>query len=183
MTTNDRQKYEHFYCLIERHRSLIERLCMHRSSGDSRYCAELLQECYITIWKHEKQISADMPLRKESFWVYWLCRSAFSRLRFLHRTHLHIPIEEQMADTIADTEAWTSVGTVDTALLHDYIETLSKVLSPYERRAVELMAEGYTVNEMSQELGIKPHSVIQLRYRIIAKLRHHYNPEKKDKKE
>ena len=53
MTTNDRQKYEHFYCLIERHRSLIERLCMHRSSGDSRFCDELRKECCITIWKHE----------------------------------------------------------------------------------------------------------------------------------
>ena len=53
MTTNDRQKYEHFYCLIERHRSLIERMCMQRSSGDSRYCDELRKECCISIWKHE----------------------------------------------------------------------------------------------------------------------------------
>ena len=28
MTTNDRLKYEHFYGLIERHKALIERLCM-----------------------------------------------------------------------------------------------------------------------------------------------------------
>lgn len=55
MTTNDRQKYEHFYGLIERHKALIERLCMRRASGDIRYCAELRQECYINIWKHERQ--------------------------------------------------------------------------------------------------------------------------------
>jgi RNA polymerase sigma factor (sigma-70 family) len=169
MTTNDRLKYEYFYGLIERHKALIERLCMRRSSGDSYHCAELRQECYITIWKHEKQISTDISPLQETLWVYWLCRSAFSRLRFLHRTHLYIPLDENMADTIANPD--------DPSMLRDYIESLSSVLNPHERRAVELMAEGYTPDEMARELGIKPHSAVQLRYRIIAKLRQYYRPD------
>lgn len=171
MIINDRQKYEHFYGLIERHKALIESLCMRRASGDSRYCAELRQECYISIWKHEKQISADISPLQETLWVYWLCRSAFSRLRFLHRTHLYIPLDENMADTLADSD--------DPSMLRDYIESLASVLNPHERRAVELMAEGYTPDEMARELGIKPHSAIQLRYRIIAKLRNYYRTENK----
>lgn len=170
MIINDRQKYEHFYGLIERHKALIESLCMRRASGDSRYCVELRQECYITIWKHEKQISADIHPLQETLWVYWRCRSAFSRLRFLHRTHLYIPLDENMADTIA---------APDEGNLREYIESLSSVLNPHERRAVELMAEGYTPDEMARELGIKPHSAIQLRYRIIAKLRNYYRTENK----
>ena len=166
MTKNDRQKYEHFYGLIERHKALIERLCMRRASGDSRYCAELRQECYISIWKHEKQISADISRMQETLWVYWLCRSAFSRLRFLQRTHLYIPLDENMASTHADAD--------NLMPLRDRIESLAAVLNPHERQAVELMAEGYTPDEMARELGIKPHSAIQLRYRIIAKLRQHY---------
>ena len=171
MTTNDRQKYEHFYGLIERHKALIESLCMRRASGDSRYCAELRQECYISIWKHEKQISADIHPLQETLWVYWLCRSAFSRLRFLHRTHLYIPLDENMADTLAVPD--------DPSMLRGHIESLASVLNPHERRAVELMAEGYTPDEMARELGIKPHSAIQLRYRIIAKLRNYYRTENK----
>ena len=41
------------------------------------------------------------------------------------------------------------------------------------------MAEGYTPDEMARELGIKLHSAIQLRYRIIAKLRNYYRTENK----
>lgn len=164
MTINDRLKYEHFYCLIERHKALIERLCMHRSSGDGSRCAELRQECYITLWKHEKQISTNLTPLQETLWVYWLCRSAFSRLRFLHRSHLYLPPDENIADTIADPYE---------GYLRDRIESISTVLNPHERRAVELMAEGYTPGEMANELGIKPRSAVQLRYRIIAKLRQH----------
>ena len=73
-----------------------------------------------------------------------------------------------MADTIA---------APDEGDLREYIESLSSVLNSHERRAVELMAEGYTPDEMARELGIKPHSAVQLRYRIIAKLRQYYRPD------
>lgn len=171
MIINDRQKYEHFYGLIERHKALIESLCMRRASGNSRYCVELRQECYISIWKHEKQISVNISPLQETLWVYWRCRSAFSRLRFLHRTHLYIPLDENMSDTLANPD--------DPSMLRDYIESLASVLNPHERRAVELMAEGYTPDEMARELGIKPHSAIQLRYRIIDKLRNYYRQNEK----
>lgn len=174
MTTNDRQKYVHFYGLIERHKTLIEGMCMRRASGDSCRCAELRQECYIMIWKHEKQIGTDIQPLSETLWVYWLCRSAFSRQRFLHRSHLWIPLDDTLADTLT---------VPDDGPLRDYIESLSSVLNPHERRAVGLMAEGYTPDEMAQELGIKPHSAVQLRYRIIAKLRQHFNSENNSNKE
>ncbi|MBQ9587645.1 MAG: hypothetical protein IJR26_07300 [Bacteroidales bacterium] len=76
MTTNDRLKYEHFYGLIERHKALIERLCMRRSSGDSYHCAVLRQECYITIWKHKKQIGTDLSPLRES-WHFSLVENRF----------------------------------------------------------------------------------------------------------
>jgi len=175
MTTTDRQKYGHFYGLIERHKALVESMCMRRASGDSRYCAELRQECYIAIWKHEQQISPDIAPLQETLWVYWLCRSAFSRLRYLQRAHLYVPLDENMADTLADTD--------DLAPLRDRIEALAVLLTPHERRALELMAEGYTPDEMARELGIKPRSAIQLRHRIIAKLRKHFKTESNSNKQ
>ena len=150
MTTNDRLKYEYFYGLIERHKALIERLCMRRSSGDSYHCAELRQECYITIWKHEKQISTDISPLQETLWVYWLCRSAFSRLRFLHRTHLYFPLDENMADTIA---------APDEGDLREYIESLSSVLNPHERRAVELMAEAEQLDAHKNAMTVRLQSL------------------------
>lgn len=169
ITTNDRKKYEYFYGLISRHKALIENLCMRRASGDESYCAELRQECYIAIWRHEEPIRTSTSPRQESFWIYWICRSAFSQLRYLQRTQLHIPIDELLSDTLADTDDHTPVN--------DHIESLSSVLNAHERQAVRLMAEGYTPKEMAQELGIKHRSAVQLRYRIISKLRKHAQTE------
>lgn len=165
MTNNDSTKYENFYGLISRHKALIENLCMRRASGDESYCAELRQECYIAIWRHEKHIRTSTSPRQESFWIYWICRSAFSQLRYLQRTQLHIPLDERLSDTLADTN--------DNAQINEHIESLSSVLNAHERQAVRLMAEGYTPKEMAQELGIKHRSAVQLRYRIISKLRKH----------
>jgi len=82
--------------------------------------------------------------------------------------------------TFLSTRIWpTPLQPPDEGDLREYIESLSSVLNPHERRAVELMAEGYTPDEMARELGIKPHSAIQLRYRIIAKLRNYYRTENK----
>lgn len=163
----DSEEWKHFYDLLERHRDLIERLCMLRASGNCRRCADLMQECYIFIWRHEKQISANMSFSQEKAWIYWLCRSAFSHYSFLEKAGLLEPLDENVADI--------SSGDGDKSLLRDRIESLVAGLTPYEKRVVEMIADGYTDKEMSSLLGIKTHSVNQLRYRIIAKLRKNNN--------
>lgn len=168
MTQIDQRKYEHFYHLIERHKALIEGLCIRRASDDSHRCAELIQECYIQIWRHETQISTDMSPAREALWVYWLCRSAFSRWRFLQRTHTWLPLHNNMSDAGNDSP------------LPDSIDALVSVLTPHERGAFKLMAEGYTPQEMARELGITHRSAVQLRYRIVAKLRRHHRRDSRD---
>ena len=163
----DQQKYDHFYRLIERHGTLIERLCMRRSSGDSVRCDEFVQECYIFIWKHEKKIGQDVSPLEERMWVYWLCRNALSRLRLLGRAHLLQPLDENMADTVAEREMDVALG--------ERIRSMTANLNAHERKVVEMLAEGYTPEEMASELGIKHHSAIQLRYRVIAKLRKQFS--------
>ena len=168
MTHIDQRKYEHFYHLIERHKALIEGLCIRRASDDSHRCAELIQECYIQIWRHETQISTDMSPAREALWVYWLCRSAFSRWLFLQRTHTWLPLHNNMSDAGNDSP------------LPDSIDALVSVLTPHERGAFKLMAEGYTPQEMARELGITHRSAVQLRYRIVAKLRRHHRCDSRD---
>lgn len=165
MAANDQPTHEQFQALILRHRDLIERLCMRRASGDYRRCAELRQDCYISIWRHAASLRPDATPLQERLWVYWQCRSVFSRLRFLRRSLHFIPLDDSLADTIA---------TPDETTLRDYIDSLAEILTPYERQALQLMAEGYNPDDMARELGIKPHSAAQLRYRIKAKLRNHY---------
>ena len=165
MAANDQPTHPQFHALILRHRDLIERLCMRRASGDYHRCAELRQDCYISIWRHLASLRHDASPLQETLWVVWQCRSVFSRLRFLRRTHLFLPLDDSLADTLA---------APDESSLRDYIDSLADILTPHERQALQLMAEGYNPDEMASELGIKPHSAVQLRYRIIAKLRSHF---------
>lgn len=165
MAANDQPTHQQFHALILRHRDLIERLCMRRASGDYHRCAELRQDCYISIWRHAASLRPDATPLQETLWVYWQCRSVFSRLRFLRRSLHFIPLDDALANTIDE---------YDESTLRDYIDSLADILTPYERQALQLMAEGYNPDDMARELGIKPHSAIQLRYRIKAKLRNHY---------
>ena len=169
MAANDQPTHQQFHALILRHRDLIERLCMRRASGDYHRCAELRQDCYISIWRHLASLRHDASPLQETLWVVWQCRSVFSRLRFLRRTHLFLPLDDSLADTLA---------APDESSLRDYIDSLADILTPHERQALQLMAEGYNPDEMASELGIKPHSAVQLRYRIIAKLRSHFKKQR-----
>ena len=172
MAANDQPTHQQFHALILRHRDLIERLCMRRASGDYHRCAELRQDCYISIWRHLASLRPDASPLQETLWVVWQCRSVFSRLRFLRRTHLFLPLDDSLADTLA---------APDESSLRDYIDSLADILTPHERQALQLMAEGYNPDEMASELGIKPHSAVQLRYRIIAKLRQYHRPDNNNK--
>ena len=180
MAANDQTKHQQFQALILRHRDLIERLCMRRASGDYHRCAELRQDCYISIWRHLASLRHDASPLQETLWVVWQCRSVFSRLRFLRRTHLFLPLDDSLADWYAcehlrvNPIEVSTLAAPDESTLRDYIDSLADILTPHERQALQLMAEGYNPDEMANELGIKPHSAVQLRYRIIAKLRSHF---------
>jgi DNA-binding CsgD family transcriptional regulator len=102
---------------------------------------------------------------QETLWVYWQCRSVFSRLRLLKSANLWQPLDDNMADSVAEPEENTA---------REYLESLAVILNPYEYKALQMMAEGYKPDEMAKALNIKLHSAIQLRYRILTKMRQKY---------
>ena len=70
-----------------------------------------------------------------------------------------------MADTLCEP---------DNSHLHDTLDSLATLLTPHERRAFYLMAEGCSAEDLAIELGIKHRSAGLRRHRIIEKLRHHF---------
>lgn len=162
MEDNERQLYDRFDSLIARHRDLIDRLCMRRALGDVSRCAELRQDCYISLWHYLPKLRENANPFHETAWVVWHCRSVFSHLRYRRRTHLFLPIDDNMADTISEP---------DDSHLRDTIDSLVTLLTPHEQRAFYLMADGYSAEDMARELGIKHRSAVLLRHRIIEKLR------------
>lgn len=165
MIREDRNINEQYYRLIERHKDMIERLCMSHSSGEYHRCAEMRQSCLIRIWRRMGRLPVDATPIKERMWVYWQCRSAIHRWRRKRREIPMVPIDETIADTLA---------VPDGGEVRDRLEVLSEVLTPHERHAFWMMAGGYTAEEIAMELGIKRHSAEQLRYRIMQRIRQRY---------
>ena len=83
---------------------------------------------------------------QETLWVYWQCRSVFSRLRLLKSANLWQPLDDNMADSVAEPEENTA---------REYLESLAVILNPYEYKALQMMAEGYKPDEMAKALNIK----------------------------
>lgn len=162
MEDNERQQYDRFDSLIARHRGLIDSLCTRHALGDVNRCEELRQECYISIWYYLPTLRNDAKPFHETAWVVWHCRSVFSHLHYQRRTLHFQPIDDNTTDTI---------GEPDDDRLGDILDTLAILLTPHERRAFYLMAEGYSAEEIALELGIKHRSAVLLRHRIIEKLR------------
>lgn len=158
MENRDQQLYDKFDRLISQHRALIDRLCMQRALGDKNRCAELRQDCYISIWHYLPKLRDGSNHFHEAAWVAWHCRSVFSHLNYRRRTHLFLPLDNNMADTISES---------DESELRDAIDALAIQLTPHERRAFYLMADDYSAEDMAKELGIKYRSAILLRHRII----------------
>ena len=170
MKDNDRPQYDKFDRLIAQYGGLIERLCMRHASGDVSRCAELRQDCYIALWHYLPTLREGANTFHETAWVAWHCRSVFSHLRYRRRTHLFLPIDDNMADI---------VGEPDDSHLRDTIDSLAAHLTPHERRAFFLMADGYSAEDMARELGIKHRSAVLLRHRLVEKLRNVCNNDNK----
>lgn len=166
MDDKNRQLYSKFDSLIASHRNLIDRLCMRHAFGDVERCAELRQDCYISLWRYLPTLRENASSFHERAWVAWHCRSVFSHLRYRRRTHRLLWIGENLTDTVLENES---------SHLRDTIDTLATTLTAHERQAFYLMADGYSAEDLAKELGIKHRSAVMLRHRIIAKLRQNSN--------
>ena len=162
MEEYDHQLYERFDRLVARHKTLIDRLCVRYALGDEGRSAELRQDCYIALWHYLPSLREGVSAFHEAAWVMWHCRSVFSHLRRQRSHYVILPINEELAESEADGHD---------GLLRDTIEVLANRLTPHERRAFFLMADGYTADELAHELGIKHRSAVTLRHRIVEKLR------------
>ena len=166
MSANEEMQYFDYDQLIARHRDLIRGLCMLYAGGDSELSMELLQMCYISLWRYLPTLREDAAPWQERAWVAWQCRSVFSHFRQRRREGIWEPIDSRLAETLTEPNLEE---------LRERLEELAEPLNSYERRAFDLMAEGCSAEDLAEELGIKRKSAVQLRYRIIKKIREHFN--------
>ena len=159
----DTSRYGEFDSLINRYRHFVRAYCLRYSMGEEGLCVELVQDCYIVMWKRLPKLPQHPTLVQEFPWVYWCCRSAVSRF-FRRKKDINTqPIDQYMADTMA---------APDNSESHELIEDLAQYLTPREQKVFMLTADGYDPKSIAKKLDIKPESVSQSLYRTILKLRH-----------
>ncbi|MBR6900036.1 MAG: hypothetical protein IKN29_07090 [Bacteroidales bacterium] len=144
METGMQQPYGRFDALIARHRQLIHNMCMRRADGNVGRCAELVQDCYIALWHYLPSLREEASHLQEAAWVAWQCRSVFSRRGKASPSLL--PIDDYMAGPLVPD---------DDDPLRERIDAMAKVLTPHERHALELMAEGYSLGSSSSSSATK----------------------------
>lgn len=151
---------ERFVGLIARHRTLVRTLCWRKSQNSVDRCAELVQACYLAIWRNLPKLNAGSSKREELFWVFWRCRSAISH-------HLGRQRLWQSLDELPENKTVADEGNA----LREQVEELAVGLPPREQRCLQLYLDGYSYEEIAQDLGIKVDSVFKMRRRIIEKMK------------
>ena len=159
MSDEKAAQQERFAGLIERYHLLVRKLCWRCSKGDPVRCAELVQECYIALWRRLPDLRADAGERQVRSWVAWRCRSVLQhRLRRRRRTW-------QPLDTVTDDYP------ADTENLRAKVEELAVGLTEREERYLQLLLDGYTHKEIAVQLEIALDSVYKMRLRVLEKMK------------
>ena len=112
----------------------------------------------LALWQRRESLRSDANEWQEKAWVRWQCRSVFSHHDRRHRLPVQ-PLEEEPA------------AAPDGESKRREIEALAVGLTEAEHHVLQRILDGYTIAEIARELGIKPASVSQTRYRIIQKMR------------
>lgn len=154
---------ERYDALVAQHIGTIRRMCWRQSYGDNATCADLMQECLVSLWLRLPTLRAGCTAQEEREWVKWCCRSVFSHLLRQHRLSM-TGLTAGMADTLA-------IPVEDSSDAHELVEDLASGLTRREQRALALIIEGYNQKETAAILGIRADSMARLRQRIVQKMR------------
>lgn len=154
-------RHDTFTDLLQRHQTMLWRMCWRRANGDRDDCLDLMQEVSIALWENLDKLRPECTPGEERAWVYWQTRAVFDWLRRRQQPPTE-PLTEVLADTLADT---------DTHGQQEELEHLTASLSPDEQRMIRLHLEGYGAEEIANRLGINRNSVYQRMHRAVSKMR------------
>ena len=161
---SQRERNDAFDRLYGRYRRLVEWTCWIYSDEDIVLCQDLYQESLIAIWQRALSLQPDASPSQERKWVLWQCRSICLRYRKRQPPKM-LPIEAAV-DVPDESVAFDEVS--------EMVEELAEDLSPKERTLFDLIVGNYDSTEIDRLLGIRHRSTIQLRYRMLERMRQTY---------
>ena len=159
MEQHNRQRYEDYKSFVRRHQESVWRVCYDFAHGDISRCEDMVQEVWIMLW-----LKFDtMTSRSEWQQRVWVRRVTRSVLVDLYRRE-HPPLEP----ITTETEETVAAESRDVA---ERIDDLFSALNPDEQRLMRMRLDGYSAEEIADELEIEANAVYQRVNRIMNKLR------------
>lgn len=165
--SNEEQIKKEFEQLINRHRKLINFLCLRASYGREAFHQEFMQECYLMLLDQMGTLKSGKSELYERAWVYWKCRDAISRYRYREKRFPQTMPDNLLVDVLEAPREATQLT----------VEDLASCLDGTERRCFLLMAAGATDDQLEKELGLRHSSVLQMRHTIKKKLKQYIKDE------
>lgn len=147
--------------LLQRHRTMVWRMCWVGAWGNYERCRDLVQEVSIALWRHFDQLRPDASPQEKRAWVRWQTRSVIDFQRRLQKPP-SLPLSDCLADTVV---------AEDLADQKEELERLMETLSDDERCMLQLQLEGYRADEIAEALGLNRDAVYQRMHRAVGKMR------------
>lgn len=150
--------YETFNRLLRTYAALIWSMCRDASHGDAERCRDLFQDVSVRLWLRIGKLRKDAKPHEEKAWVEWQTRHVLSHRRNPRELECCLP-ELSDEDDAAEAERRTLVA------------DLMAQLQPEDRQLVQMHLEGYTADEIAEQMGLRRDAVYQRMHRIVARMR------------
>ncbi len=145
--------------MVQRHRRMIRAICLWHATGGAVECDDLVQEVLAALWHYRHRLREGATPEEERAWVRFHCRSVVQH-QYRRKRVETVRLDEQMP--LADAPQ---------ADARERIAELATDLTAHERKVMEMTLDGYEADDIARELGIKSRSVVQIRWRIVKKMK------------
>lgn len=135
-----------------------------RAHGNYEHCRDMVQEVSLSLWEHYGKLRPGATPMEERGWVAWHTRTVLDHLHRSGRLR-----EQPLTDEVLDRM------TAEEPASHGKVDELLDRLDDNERNLVRLRLEGYSAEEIAEEMNLKRNAVYQRLHRIIVKLREENN--------
>lgn len=154
------ERYDDFDRMVIRHKGYIRKLCWWYAGGDELVCTELVQAVLEQLWMYREKLREGASEWQERAWVKYHCRSVFSHRR---RKKRHEMVSLEGCEVAEPTNN-----------LRETLLDMADDLTKHEMEVLRLILDGYRPAEIAERMGVKAHSISQLRTRMIEKMRSTY---------
>lgn len=153
-------RYWDYHAMVKRNERIIRTLCLRYRGDDAEGCKDLAQEVRIGLWQRFMARSGMAARLPEAVWVYWNVRSIISHRRRLEHGEI-VRLDKQMMDSI--------VAEDDHAA--EVIDELSAHLTADEARLLDLLRQGYRLDEIAILTDVSVPTARSRREHLVASLR------------